>query len=67
MGEREKWSIVDGHKVSMIISFSENPNFGKCLVFSTTLTKLSLSGRQRKHIGHIHTSKSNECGTVFCH
>lgn len=67
VGERQKWSITDGHKVSMVTSFSENPNFGKCLSFSTTPTKLSLSGRQRKHIGYIYTSKSNECGTVFCH
>lgn len=37
---------MDGHKVSTITSFSENPNFGKCLVFSITPTKLSLSGRQ---------------------
>lgn len=35
-----------GYKVSTITSFSEDPNFGKRLFFSTTPTKLSLSGRQ---------------------
>lgn len=35
-----------GHKVSTTTSFSEDPKFGKCLVFSATPTKLSLSGTQ---------------------
>lgn len=68
-----------GHKVSTIISFSEDPDFGKCLAFSTTPSKLSLSGRQIENtlatsvllnhtsVGLFSVTESNWHGAAYIH
>lgn len=68
-----------GHEVSRITSFSEDPNFEECLVFSTTPTRLSPSGRQiestlathillnQMSVGLFSVTESNWHGAAYIH